>query len=674
MRHARRIATDIPRTSLLVWFGASMQNPDSATEIEVAGYQQQLKEANKLFDSSVTRGISESYIQYLMSTDIERRSILYECDKGRSVDGSPFALFSYLTTKRRFSKYQHYWVVNDAIEASELPPSLRAGNVHLVTYESDAYLKALASCKYLINDSSFVSYFTKRDKQVYVNTWHGEPTADDHLNHDSSIATKANIIRNLLSADYLISDSKRMTSMYLDSFQLRNIYAGRILEMGCPRESADACRAIAKTVFPRLPRPHRSTHDCQKERLLFFSGGIHNNGITHALTCLLQQIDYDKYDVTVFLTPGDASILAYAEGIPARARVLIKAGSLIETREEHALREALDDEQRARSGAEPPYPDIVFAREARRCFGLSSFDVAIDFNGYERVTAHLALAVRASRRCIWLHSDMMRDSQKVVNGTVKHKKNLNHIFSLYPRFDRIVSCSEAVSTINQDNLGSDDTNDKFVYARNCIDVRQIDARLQETPLLMGGEAYYIVSKNTLQKRTELVRLPDTNTTTFINVGRLSPEKNQEALIRAFARLHGERADTELIILGEGPLRESLSALVGELGLEQCVHLPGNVTNPLIFMKRADCFVFPSLYEGQGLSVIEARVAGLPIIVSRFGSVGSVSVEGGQLLIGFDEASIYEGMRTFLAGNVPVAPFSAMKYNQAAYAEFERVIG
>lgn len=651
-----------------------MQNPNSAVDIEVAGYQQQLKDANELFDSSVARSISERYVQLLTSTDIERRSILYECGNGRSVDGSPFALFSYLAAKRGFSKYQHYWVVNDALEASALPQSLRAGNVHLVTYESDAYLKALASCKYLINDSSFVSYFTKRDEQVYINTWHGEPTANDHLNHDGNIATKANTMRNLLSADYLISDSKRMTSMYLDSFQLQGIYAGRILEMGCPRESADACRAISKTIFRRTFIPHRSTYDCQKERLLFFSGGIHNNGITHALTCLLQQIDYDKYDVTVFLTPGDASILAYAEGIPARARVLIKAGSLIETREEHALREALDDEQRARSSTEPPYPDVVFTREARRCFGLSSFDIAIDFNGYERVTAHLALAVRASRRYIWLHSDMLRDSQKVVNGTVKHKKNLNHIFSLYPRFDRIVSCSETVSTINQDNLACDDTRGKFVFARNCIDMQQIDACLQEAPLLMGDEAYYVVSRNALQRRIELVRLPDADKITFINVGRLSPEKNQEALIRAFARLHEERAETELIILGEGPQRESLSALVGKLGLERCVHLPGNVANPLIFMKYADCFVFPSLYEGQGLAVIEARVAGLPIIVSRFGSVGSVSVEGGQLLIDFDEASIYEGMRTFLAGDVPVAPFSAMKYNQAVYAEFERVIG
>lgn len=93
-----------------------MQNPNSAVDIEVAGYQQQLKDANELFDSSVARSISERYVQLLTSTDIERRSILYECGNGRSVDGSPFALFSYLAAKRGFSKYQHYWVVNDAVE------------------------------------------------------------------------------------------------------------------------------------------------------------------------------------------------------------------------------------------------------------------------------------------------------------------------------------------------------------------------------------------------------------------------------------------------------------------------------------------------------------------------------------------------------------------------------
>ena len=65
-------------------------------------------------------------------------------------------------------------------------------------------------------------------------------------------------------------------------------------------------------------------------------------------------------------------------------------------------------------------------------------------------------------------------------------------------------------------------------------------------------------------------------------------------------------------------------------------LTGNVKNPFAIMKRCDCFILPSLHEGQPMVLLEARECGLPIIVSKFSTVKDSLYPKGQLVIGNDE--------------------------------------
>lgn len=127
---------------------------------------------------------------------------------------------------------------------------------------------------------------------------------------------------------------------------------------------------------------------------------------------------------------------------------------------------------------------------------------------------------------------------------------------------------------------------------------------------------------------------------ILGVGRLSPEKDFATLIRAFWRV-SETRPCRLLILGNGPENNALTALISQLGLDSKSDLPGAVDNPIKFMARASVFVLPSRWESFGIALVEAMACGTPVVATR--SRGGVEeiLEGsryGQMVpVGDDEA-------------------------------------
>jgi glycosyltransferase involved in cell wall biosynthesis len=132
------------------------------------------------------------------------------------------------------------------------------------------------------------------------------------------------------------------------------------------------------------------------------------------------------------------------------------------------------------------------------------------------------------------------------------------------------------------------------------------------------------------------------------VGTIEPRKNLSRLLAAFETVHADRLTDGLVIVGRpGWLYDSFFAALEASPVRDAVVLPGYVVDedlPAVYA-GAQALVFPSLYEGFGLPVLEAMACGTPVVTSRASSIPEV---GGDAALYFDPASVGEMAETIRA--------------------------
>ncbi|MBL8263135.1 MAG: glycosyltransferase [Xanthomonadaceae bacterium] len=102
------------------------------------------------------------------------------------------------------------------------------------------------------------------------------------------------------------------------------------------------------------------------------------------------------------------------------------------------------------------------------------------------------------------------------------------------------------------------------------------------------------------------------------VGRLNPVKDQAMLLRAFARVHAEAADTALLLVGDGALRMELEAQAMAGGAGDAVHFLGDRGDVRQLLQGFDVFALSSRSEGYSMALLEACASGLPIVATDVG--------------------------------------------------------
>jgi glycosyltransferase involved in cell wall biosynthesis len=111
---------------------------------------------------------------------------------------------------------------------------------------------------------------------------------------------------------------------------------------------------------------------------------------------------------------------------------------------------------------------------------------------------------------------------------------------------------------------------------------------------------------------------------LLAVARLTDQKGIDIAIRALAELPD---DTVLVVLGEGPERAALLRLARELGVDTRVFLLGRVPDVAAWLGRATVLVHPARWEGFGLGVLEAMLAGLPVVATNVSALPELVVDG-----------------------------------------------
>ena len=106
------------------------------------------------------------------------------------------------------------------------------------------------------------------------------------------------------------------------------------------------------------------------------------------------------------------------------------------------------------------------------------------------------------------------------------------------------------------------------------------------------------------------------------VGRMHAVKDQETLVRAFARAlsitPSLKETARLMIIGDGPLRRKIESLVADLGISEYSWIPGERQDIPEVLRGLDCFVLPSISEGISNTILEAMASGLPVIATDAG--------------------------------------------------------
>ncbi len=483
-------------------------------------------------------------------------------------------------------------------------------------------------------------------------------------------------------------------------------------EVYCPHDDGSVTKRVVDLVFRGADESAYTVHrdfGTEKETLLVYLGGMKSMGITTSALNLLRNLDYERYDVTAFWVHSRGrDRVKNAILIDPRVRVIPRAayfnGSPPEVRAQV---------QQLMVGLSAPLSQghrRFWTDEWQRTFGDARFDHLIDFSGYGCFTPFLYSVAEASQKSIWLHNDMMADMQRETAGVRHLEDRLRAVFSTYQFFDNLVSVSPELNRVNREKLAGYAEPERFRYAVNTIDGdrvlamaaitaeqaaakaegREVAANATEPAagtlvdtenvasavrtLLRHYRAGELIREARSRQRISNGLSLDGSQVTFVTVGRLSPEKNQARMIRAFARVHERHPHVRLVILGGGQLQEDLEALVLSLGLEYFVVLAGQVDNPYAIMAEADCFVLSSDYEGQPMVILEARALGLPVVTTAFSSVGDSVPESAGIVVPQTVKGVAGGMERYLRGEVRARTLDFAEYNAQAMEQFYAAIG
>lgn len=178
------------------------------------------------------------YRYYYDSLEIDDEAILIESAHGESVYGNMYYILKELATSTDYVSYKKYVVYRNTEQKNLIINKLSTGkNIIPIKYKSDLYYKVLASAKFLFNDTSFGSFYIKKDGQIYLNTWHGTPLKHMGRKHSTGRHTLGNIQRNFLMADYILFPNDYSADIMIDDYMIRNLYNGKYIFSGYPRNT-----------------------------------------------------------------------------------------------------------------------------------------------------------------------------------------------------------------------------------------------------------------------------------------------------------------------------------------------------------------------------------------------------------------------------------------------------
>ncbi len=210
--------------------------------------------------------------------------------------------------------------------------------------------------------------------------------------------------------------------------------------------------------------------------------------------------------------------------------------------------------------------------------------------------------------------------------------------------------------------------------QNAIEQYGIHARFQRVPNVVDTALFAPPFERSNVGTFQRSNVP----TQILFVGSLIPLKGVGVLLEALARVQQQRQDWRLDLVGDGADREAFVRQAADLGLAPQVTFHGLKTKTEVaeFMRRADLFVLPSLWDNMPCVIVEAMASGLPIVASNVGGIPEMvdSPELGVLSPPGDVAALAEALLASLAANAQVdRPLIASRAQRFSLATVGRTL-
>lgn len=180
------------------------------------------------------------FTKYYETLSIEDDLVLIQSYDGSSISGNAYYLLKELCEDPQYSKYKKVVVVRKGNQKRILKKinEKQWENVELVTIHSKEYCQKLACAKFIINNSTFPTYFIKREGQIYLNTWHGTPLKTLGRQIKAAPNEIGNTQRNFIIADFLLYPNEFTFNVMKRDYMIENLFKGKYILAGYPRNSA----------------------------------------------------------------------------------------------------------------------------------------------------------------------------------------------------------------------------------------------------------------------------------------------------------------------------------------------------------------------------------------------------------------------------------------------------
>jgi len=296
------------------------------------------------------------------------------------------------------------------------------------------------------------------------------------------------------------------------------------------------------------------------KNIAIFTDNLKVGGIQKSVVNMLDNIDYKKYNVDLYLFDKDNF---YEVNKNANVIYLNKPKFI--------------------------YKFLPF-KLVKKIFKINvlnkEYSVSIDFDSYQMHTAIGALSTNSNKKVIWIHNDIKIKLREEIKYRILHFFFKNK----YKYFDTF--CAVSKGALDSFKELYNYKNKEYRVIPNYINTLEIKEKLKE--------------------KCELK--VDNNKLNIVSVGRLCHQKGYDIMLANIKELLNYRNDFHLYIIGNGPDKDKLDKLVIKYKLGDYVTFLGNHKNPFKYMNEMDLFYLSSRYEGQGMVILEARSVGLDILI------------------------------------------------------------